>query len=130
MERSYEVRPMTRVELDVAVDWAAAEGWNPGRHDADAFYATDPNDFFVGLLDGEPIAPISAVAYDGAFGFVGFYIVKPELRGQGYGIQVWRRAMEYLGARNRPRRGPRPASQLREVGLQASLPQHPLRWEE
>ncbi|HLA33082.1 MAG TPA: GNAT family N-acetyltransferase, partial [Pseudomonas sp.] len=30
---------MTRAEVDLAIDWAAAEGWNPGLHDADCFYA-------------------------------------------------------------------------------------------
>jgi hypothetical protein len=43
---------MHRDELDLAVEWAALEGWNPGLHDADAFYAADPDGFFVGLLDG------------------------------------------------------------------------------
>jgi len=33
---------MSRQELDLAVDWAAAEGWNPGLHDANCFYAIDP----------------------------------------------------------------------------------------
>jgi hypothetical protein len=36
------VRPMTRTELDLAVEWAAEEGWNPGLSDADCFYSTDP----------------------------------------------------------------------------------------
>ncbi|TAL82649.1 MAG: hypothetical protein EPN62_04105 [Candidimonas sp.] len=33
---------MRRDELDFAVGLAANEGWNPGVHDADAFFATDP----------------------------------------------------------------------------------------
>jgi hypothetical protein len=32
-----EFRPLSREELDEVIEWAAAEGWNPGRHDAAAF---------------------------------------------------------------------------------------------
>ncbi|MCI5125057.1 MAG: GNAT family N-acetyltransferase [Candidatus Electrothrix sp. AR5] len=74
---------MTRKEVDVAVEWAAQEGWNPGIHDADCYFTADPNGFLIGLLDDEPIATISAINY--SFGFIGFYIVKPEHRGTGYG---------------------------------------------
>jgi len=97
---SFVVRRMTRRELDMAVSWAAAEGWNPGHHDAECFYGTDPNGFLIGALDGEPVASLSAVAYDAGFGFMGFYIVKPELRGLGYGLEIWKAATDYLGARN------------------------------
>jgi GNAT superfamily N-acetyltransferase len=97
MSPTYRIRPMTRADLDLAVDWAAAEGWNPGLHDADAFFATDPTGFFLGELGHQPIGCISAVSYGGAFGFVGFYIVQPLFRGQGYGIPLWQRAMQYLG---------------------------------
>jgi hypothetical protein len=79
----YETRRMHRDQLDTAVEWAAAEGWNPGLYDADAFFATDPTGFFVGLLDSQPAASISVVKYSEAFAFVGFYIVRPDLRGQG-----------------------------------------------
>jgi hypothetical protein len=48
---AYSVRTMSRQELDLAVDWAAAEGWNPGLHDANCFYAIDPNGFLIGLLE-------------------------------------------------------------------------------
>ena len=33
---------MSRAEVDLAIDWAAGEGWNPGRHDADCFHGADP----------------------------------------------------------------------------------------
>lgn len=96
----YQIRTMTRSEIDIAVDWAAIEGWNPGIHDADCFYITDPNGFFIGLLGNEPISSISAVAYNEYFGFLGFYIVKPEFRGKGYGIQIWNKAIKYLKTQN------------------------------
>jgi GNAT superfamily N-acetyltransferase len=95
-EQKYLIRTMTAAEIALAVDWAAAEGWNPGHQDADCFYQGDRQGFFVGLLDGEPIATISAVKYNEEFGFIGFYIVKPEYRGQGYGWQIWQRALDYL----------------------------------
>lgn len=87
---------MSREELDLAMEWAAKEGWNPGLHDADCYFSADPKGFLVGLLDDEPIATISVIKYDDAFGFLGFYIVKPEYRGQGYGLQLWQAGMNYL----------------------------------
>lgn len=98
-EGNYIIREMTRQEVDMAIDWAASEGWNPGLYDADCFYAADPNGFLIGLLDNAPIATISAVKYGDSFGFVGFYIVKPEYRGKGYGIQIWSSGLSYLSGR-------------------------------
>src|SRR3989344_7652602 len=92
----YQIRKMNRKDLGIAVEWAAKEGWNPGLYDADAFYETDPNGFFMGFLDDEPISSISAVSYGNGFGFLGFYIVKPAYRDKGYGILVWDAALMYL----------------------------------
>ena len=81
---NYTIRTKTRPEVDIALDWAAAEGWNPGLYDANCFHATDPNGFLIGLLGEEAVATLSVVKYGGTFGFLGFYIVKPEYRGLGY----------------------------------------------
>jgi GNAT superfamily N-acetyltransferase len=96
---NYTIRTMKQKEVDIAIQWAAAEGWNPGLHDANCFYAADPNGFLIGLLGDEPIATISAVKYGETFGFLGLYIVKPEYRGKGYGIQIWNAGLEYLAGR-------------------------------
>jgi Acetyltransferase (GNAT) domain/Acetyltransferase (GNAT) family len=81
-------------------EWSHEEGWNPGRSDARAFFPTDPEGFIFGRLDGEPVASISAVRYGGDFGFVGFYIAHPSVRGKGYGFQVWQAGMDRLAGRN------------------------------
>ena len=93
-------RTMTRKDLDIAVEWAAQEGWNPGLYDADCFYQTEPQGFFMGFLDNQPIACISALSYGPTFGFLGFYITRKEFRNQGYGIQVWDKAIDYLKTQN------------------------------
>ncbi|WP_321935884.1 MULTISPECIES: GNAT family N-acetyltransferase [unclassified Paraburkholderia] len=94
------VRTMSADEVAMSVEWAAAEGWNPGWHDPHSFRVADPNGFFVGLWHGEPVACISAVAYDDSFGFIGLYIVKPGFRGKGFGLRTWQHGMRYLGDRN------------------------------
>lgn len=95
-----EIRAMTLPELEMVLDWAAAEGWNPGWQDAASFYAADPGGFLLGLVDGEPVASIFAVQYGAGFGFIGGYIVGPDMRGRGHGMELWRAGMVRLEGRN------------------------------
>lgn len=90
------IRTMTRDDMDFAIRLAAKEGWNPGLSDAECFYSADPKGFFVSELNGQPIATISAVRYEGNYGFIGLYIVVPEARGKGYGMELWQHAMNHL----------------------------------
>ena len=96
---SLKVRVMTPAEVALALDWAAAEGWNPGLADGPCFTAVDPEGFLIGELDGAPAAIISTVNYSESFAFLGFYIVRPDLRGRGFGLAVWRAAMAHAGER-------------------------------
>jgi len=93
------IRQMRPDEIALAVDWAAAEGWNPGLSDAACFAAEDPEGFFIGELDGRPAAVISCVKYGAQFAFLGFYIVRPDLRGRGYGLKIWNAAIAHAGRR-------------------------------
>jgi ribosomal protein S18 acetylase RimI-like enzyme len=79
------VTPTTQCSDDQAAD----EGWNPGLHDADSFWHTDPGAFVAAELDGEVIGGGSIASYDGRFGFMGFFIVRPRFRGRGYGSVIW-----------------------------------------
>jgi len=90
------IRVMTREDLDLAIDWAAAEGWNPGLDDGACFHSADPAGFLMGYLGDEPVASISVVRYSDAFGFLGLYIVRPDQRGRGYGYGLWQAGMAYL----------------------------------
>jgi GNAT superfamily N-acetyltransferase len=94
------VRRMTRSEADLAVDWAAQEGWNPGLSDAECFYRSCPEGFFICVDGGKPLGCISAVAYGEQFGFIGFFIVRPEFRGGRVGVRLGQAALDFLGQRN------------------------------
>tara|TARA_B100000315_G_scaffold251670_1_gene286924 strand:- start:33 stop:884 length:852 start_codon:yes stop_codon:yes gene_type:complete len=98
--KHFTIKTMTKKEVELMIDWAAAEGWNPGLNDAECYFAADPEGFLVGFLDDEPIATISAINYHDAFGFIGFYIVKPDYRGKGYGMQIWNAALKRLEGLN------------------------------
>jgi GNAT superfamily N-acetyltransferase len=93
------IRPMSRPELETLVKWAADEGWNPGRYDADIFWQTDPDGFIAAEVGGEFVGGGSIVSYQGNFGFMGFFIVKPKFRGQGLGTQLWFARREILQSR-------------------------------
>lgn len=90
------IRVMTETELSLAVDWAAAEGWNPGLNDAPAFYAADPGGYLAGVYADEVVASVSAVSYGPHYGFLGFLVVKPGLRGYGLGRKIGLAAMAHL----------------------------------
>lgn len=93
------IRTLSLAEIETLVDWAAGEGWNPGRHDAAAFHAADPKGFLGAFVGSEMVAGIAAVAYGGDFGFIGLYISRPDMRGKGYGKAVWDAGMARLASR-------------------------------
>ena len=86
-------------EISIAVDWAAAEGWNPGLADDACFATVDPQGFLVGEIEGETAATVSCVNYSASFAFLGFYIVRADLRGRGYGLRIWNAAIAHAGPR-------------------------------
>jgi GNAT superfamily N-acetyltransferase len=96
---SLTIRSMAPDEISLALDWAAAEGWNPGLADAECFAAADPAGFLLGEIAGEAVGCISATRYGTDFGFIGFYIMRPGFRGMGHGMALWRAAMARLEGR-------------------------------
>ncbi len=100
MTGTITIRPLGPSEIRLAVDWAAQEGWNPGLADATCFGTVDPEGFLLAELDGEPAATISVVNYDARFAFLGFYIVRPDLRGRGIGWKLWQAGLAHAGGRS------------------------------
>jgi GNAT superfamily N-acetyltransferase len=93
------VRGMAREELEVLVEWAALEGWNPGLDDADVFWETDPDGFVAAEVGGELVGGGSIVSYEGRYGFMGFFIMRADFRGRGLGNRLWNERKRRLLAR-------------------------------
>jgi GNAT superfamily N-acetyltransferase len=83
----------------VAISWADAEGWNPGLDDAERFLAADPDSFLATERDGEIVATVSCALYGDSYAFIGFYIVRSDLRGRGIGSPLFERALGRAGGR-------------------------------
>ncbi|MER5767293.1 GNAT family N-acetyltransferase [Streptomyces sp. NPDC001985] len=79
--------------------WAVAEGWNPGRGDVACFHPTDPAGFFVGRIGAEIVSSVSVVAYSDRYAFLGYYVVRSDLRGRGLGIATWKAGFGHAGDR-------------------------------
>ncbi|MBC9879561.1 GNAT family N-acetyltransferase [Bradyrhizobium sp. INPA01-394B] len=94
-----QIRNLRPDEISIAIDWAATEGWNPGLRDAACFAIPDAKGFFIGEIQGEPVASVSCVNYNERFAFLGFYIVRADFRGKGHGLRIWKAAIAHAGAR-------------------------------
>lgn len=90
---------MSLADLRLVLDWAAAEGWNPGLGDAEAFYAADPGGFLIGRVGGAPVAAVSVVRHDPGFAFLGLYLCHPDWRGRGHGWAIWQAGLSLAGGR-------------------------------
>lgn len=84
----------------VFIDRAVREQWSSALDDHQVFYATDPNGFFVGELNGKAISCISAVEYSDKYGFFGFYVVDKAYRDKGYGLALTKYALSQSRSHN------------------------------
>jgi GNAT superfamily N-acetyltransferase len=82
-----------------AVEWAAAEGWNPGLDDAERFVAADGDAFMATEIGAAIAGTVSCALYGDRYAFIGFYVVRADLRGRGIGTELFDCALARAGDR-------------------------------
>ena len=95
-----QIRNATKNDVSIFIEWARQEGWNPGIHDAESYYAVDPAGWFLAEEDEEITGTLVVTNYDSSFSFGGFYIIREGARGQGVGWKLWNHGMCHAGERN------------------------------
>lgn len=97
-----QIRKMTETEEQTLLEWAAAEGWNPGLNDAACFWNLDPDGFLAMERNGEMVGGGAVIRHNDNFGFMGLFIVHPDHRGQQLGRQLWMARRDHLLSRLKP----------------------------
>ena len=91
------IEKITLDDLRTALEWTRLDGWNPGKRDAEAFFAADENGFFMAkTAGGDPVVCVSAVSYGREYGYIGMFFCLPEHRGKGRSRDLFAYAMRHL----------------------------------
>jgi len=73
------------------------QGWNAGVHDVETFTEVDPDAWSVAEIDERPVGLVLATRWNESHGWIGLYLVHPEFRGRGIGLELFRAALARLG---------------------------------
>ncbi|KAI1320957.1 hypothetical protein EDD11_009280 [Mortierella claussenii] len=112
---NFYIEPCTQDEaFHYFYSWSVSEHWNPGAQGHDirnVFYLMDPQGFFLGKLsasstfpqdhikypDDKVVSMVSAVRYGQSNqGWIGYYLVDPSQRGQGFGLAGFLACLDHL----------------------------------
>ena len=96
MGEKFSIRLISINEIPEVTNWARIEGFSPGTDDLSIYRDTDKQGVWVGCLDDKPIGSIACIKYNSSYGFIGLFIVKKEFRNNGYGVRLWKHALDYL----------------------------------
>ena len=96
MKETFSIRLISTDEILEVTNWARLEGFAPGFDDVSIYRNTDKQGVWVGCLNNIPIGCIACIKYNSSYGFIGLFIVKKEFRNNGYGLRLWKHALDYL----------------------------------
>lgn len=94
------IKPLSTPDLKTLLQWTTTEGWTPGTYDIQAYYQGNPEGLLGIYLEDELIGSSMVYRHNPWFAFFGLYIVRPENREQGFGIEMTRHRLQLAGYRN------------------------------
>jgi len=96
LPHGFSISTMDQGEVSTLEAWAADEGWNPGLQDLQRAYQADAQAFVALRRENQIVGGGAIISYDGAFGFMGLFIMHKELRRQGFGTHLWHWRRDHL----------------------------------
>ncbi len=96
MNNLLSIKPFCEADIDFVTEISRNEGFAPGVGDLAIYQNTDKQGLWVGWFNGNPIGCIAGVRYNDKYGFLGLFIVIEKYRGRGFGLQLWKKALDHL----------------------------------
>ncbi len=96
MDKLLSIKPLCEADIDFVTEISRKEGFAPGVGDLDIYKNTDKQGLWVGWLNDNPIGCIAGVRYNENYGFLGLFLVIEKYRGRGFGLQLWKKALDHL----------------------------------
>ena len=96
MDNHLSIKPLCDADIDFVTEISRKEGFAPGVGDLGIYQNTDNQGLWVGWLNDIPIGCIAGVRYNDNYGFLGLFLVIEKYRGRGFGLQLWKKALNHL----------------------------------
>ena len=96
MNNLLSIKPLSDADIDFVTEISRKEGFAPGVGDLGIYQNTDKQGLWVGWLNNNPIGCIAGVRYNENYGFLGLFLVIEKFRGNGFGLQLWKKALSHL----------------------------------
>ena len=96
MNNHLTIKPLSINDIDFITELSRNEGFAPGVGDLGIYKNTDSQGLWVGWLNDNPIGCIAGVRYNNYYGFLGLFLVIQKYRGNGFGLQLWKKALNHL----------------------------------
>jgi GNAT superfamily N-acetyltransferase len=96
MDDHIEIRTLKSADIPFGMMLKEDAGWNQLPSDWARLIAVEPNGCFMTNYDGRDVGTVTTTGYEKRFGWVGMFLIHPEMRRMGIGTKLLMHGIEYL----------------------------------
>lgn len=96
MVSGLSIRPMTEGDIDFGLSLGKLSGWNQVPADWRRLVRYQPDACFLGTIDEQPVATITATCYKRKLAWIGMMLVHPDFRRKGIASALMRHVLNWL----------------------------------
>lgn len=95
METGFQIRAIEPREFKIITDLARTQEWFVCEEDSGPLFSVDPQGMFISEVNGDVMGMVFAMKHQ-TYAHIDLYFIKEEYRGKGYGIKVFKHAIEHI----------------------------------